>query len=284
MGNTVSIPTDRGGWINYCLFDRAGFDKNESGEWEVTMRCHPDLKQLFFDLKESGYQKYKLENTLKLKYKASKLLYYLLKDNLWKGSWVVDLEELRERLGATQNYMKVFKDFNKFVLKRAEAEINNNTDLKFRYEKVMSGRTTKAIKFIIEENVVTTADIPATAVTVDDEQIEGQLGFDFSSRNQENPRESFVADAPPGTHQRVIGVMEMYAECCRFEFSWHEMEVICNAIPHDVQFRENKFHIDDPQLSKCDYLEEKFAVLNAKKDVSDRYKYFVSIVKNDWIT
>lgn len=148
MGNVITMKTERG-WVHYPLFEEAEFEKNENGEWEVTLQCHNKLKEVFFNLAESGYQSYRLRYTLNLKSKYSKLLYCLLKDNVWKKTWEVDLKELRDLLGATEKTYEAFKDFNKFVLKKAEEEINACTDLHVRYEKVMKGRTTKAVRFFI---------------------------------------------------------------------------------------------------------------------------------------
>lgn len=148
MGNVLSMKTERG-WAHYPLFEEAEFEKNEAGEWEVTLQCHNKLQDLFFNLAESGYQTYRLRYTLNLKSKYSKLLYCLLKDNAWKVTWEADLNELRELLGATDQYYDSFKEFNRKILKKAEEEINACTDLQVYSEKVTQGRRTKAVRFFI---------------------------------------------------------------------------------------------------------------------------------------
>lgn len=146
----VSIPTDRG-WKNRPIFDKADLEKNEYGEWEVTLSCHPDVQDLLFSLVENGYQKYPLKYMLELKKKYSKLLYCLLKDNLYRGGWTVEIKELRELLGATEKSWESFKEFNRRILKVAQEEIGRYTDIDFTYEKITRGKITRAVKFKIEK-------------------------------------------------------------------------------------------------------------------------------------
>lgn len=255
MGNTVSIPLPRGGWDNYCLFDRARFEKNDAGEWEVKLRCHPDLKTLFFELKESGYQKFKLKYTLKLKYKASKLLYYLLKDNQYKGVWIVELPELRERLGATKKTYESFKDFNKFILKRAEEEINENTDVKFTYEKVMKGRLTRAVKFMIEQSE-------------DSDVLPGQMNvFDYPE---------LIPDSEPADPMKET--YDFWSGACNDEFNHDQIrELALLAKPH-IDFT---FDRDENDRFIYNYLRLKYASLANKKIDKSRYGYMKFIVEND---
>lgn len=158
MRNTVSIEIkdENGnprGWENYALFDKTSLIKNDYGEWDITLRCNPELKEVFFELKKNGYQKYRLKHTLSLTSKASKLLYFNLLDHRYGNyEWIVTLKELREKLGVGEKKYEKFKDFNKYILKKAEEEINEKTDIKFTYEKITKGKLTRAIKFKIEKN------------------------------------------------------------------------------------------------------------------------------------
>lgn len=273
MGNVISIQTDRG-WVNYPLFYKAKFEKNEVGEWEVTMRCHPELEDMFFNLADSGYQTYRLRYTLNLKSKYSKLLYCLLKDNLWRGTWEIDLKELRDLIGATEKTYNAFKDFNKFILKKAEEEINTETDIIFSYEKIMKGRLTKGIRFFIRESKQD--EIPGQMSLFEDTKPLPEAAVSVTIKTK------FHESVPEGINERELNTMELYAESCNFEFTWNEMQVIVNAIPSDVKFRTNKALIEDPQLSRADYLEEKYAILNTRDIKMSRFKYFVSLVKNDY--
>lgn len=190
MSNTVEIPTERGGWENYCLFDKTKFDKNEAGEWEITLRCHPELKDLFFELKSRGYQKYKLKYSLALKRKHSKLLYFLIKDNVYKGEWRVDLRELRELLGATEKSYEKFKEFNRTVLQKSVEEINESTDMTVDYKKITKGKLTKGVTFRIQQKqdeVVSDSDNEVQELSIS-ERRELELVSEFREiMNEVNP-------------------------------------------------------------------------------------------------
>lgn len=257
MGNTVAIPTERGGWRNYCLFDRVWFDKNDAGEWEVQLRCHPELKHLFFELKESGYQKYKLKYSLNLKYKASKLLYYLLKDNQYRGVWVVEVSELRERLGATDKSYEKFKEFNRTVLQKAEKEINQNTDIKFTYEKVMKGRLTRAVKFIIEQPKE--SDVPPGQMNV----------FDYPE---------LVPDSEPADPMKET--YDFWSGACDDEFNTSQIKELSLLASSHIDFA---FSRDERDRLVYDYLRKKYVSLNAKPqgEIKSRYGYMKFIVEND---
>ena len=142
--NAVSLKTGERFNKNRPLFSGADFEKNDNGEWEVRLRCHPDLEDAFFALADSRVSTNHLNIQFKSKY--SKLLYCLLKYNLFRKEWQVELKELRELLGATSKTYESFKDFNKFVLQKTEEEINANTDIIFTYEKITKGRLTKGYK------------------------------------------------------------------------------------------------------------------------------------------
>lgn len=278
IGNYVTLNID-GGYEQYPLFTKVTCQKDpELGEVTIKLTCNPDLKQIFFQLAEDGYIRYKLKNIISLNSRYSVRLYSLLKDKAYGNyEWVVDVEELRKLLDINAPRYDSFKYLNAEILKKCEEEINSNTDIRFSYEKIQRGRTTRAVKFFITE--------------IEENEIPGQIDmFNYATSLPEadEPEHSELKDKfhisiPKEIPEREIAVMELYAESCEFEFNWNEMQVIVNAIPSDVQFRANKVNIDDPQLSKADYLADKYAILNTKKTKTTRYKHFLGIVKNDWV-
>ncbi len=252
--NGVSIKTDRG-WVNYPLFFRATCEKNDNGEWEVRMRCHPDLEDKFFALAESGYQTYRLKYTLGLKSKYSKLLYCLLKDNAYRGEWVADLKELRELIGATEASWESFKEFNRRILKVAEEEINNNTDIRFTYEKVQKGRLTRAIRFKIKTVASNTDVLP------------GQMDvYDYPE---------LLPDPEP--EDPMMRQNKFWKEACDDEFSIDQIkELVLLANPH-VEHSEVKPH----DVMVYDYLRVKYVSLANKKDIKSRFGYMKYLVENN---
>lgn len=258
ISNAISLKTDKG-WKNRPLFSGADFEKNEAGEWEIRLRCHPDLEQAFFTLAETGYQRYYLKYTLALKSKYSKLLYCLLKDNLYRKEWQIDLIELRELLGATEESWKSFKEFNRRILKKAEAEINTNTDISFSYEKILNGRVTKSIKFKIKNKFS------------NQNQIEGQYELtDYP--------EIFAPEAQKNTY---TGPYELWSEATNCEFTQAQLEESVSLA---------RAHIDMSLTYETDmyhYLDCKYKILNrrtedtTKQPIKNRYAYFKRLVAED---
>jgi hypothetical protein len=257
--NAVSLKTEKG-WKNRPLFSGADFEKNENGEWEVRLRCHPDLEAAFFALADSGYQRYYLKYTLSLKSKYSKLLYCLLKDNLFRKEWQVELKELRELLGATSKTYESFKDFNKFVLQKAEEEINANTDIVFAYEKITKGRLTRAVKFKIKKRAAEQA------------QIDGQMDiYDFPEYcpDKEELEQNEVMD----------GKYALWSEACSGEFTKVQIEELSLLAGNHVEYDSA-----DPgryDLNVYRYLLLKYKSLQNKQGVKSRFGYMKYLVEND---
>ena len=263
--NTVSIELkdEKGkkrGWRNYCLFDKSEVSKNELGEWEVKLRCQPELKQLFFDLKKDGFQAYRLKYTLNLTHKATKLLYFLLLDHRYGDwEWTVDLPELRERLGIDEKKYESFKEFNKFILKKSEEEINAKTDIKFSYEKIMRGRLTRAVKFKIEKPELEDPDV-----------LPGQRNiYDYPE---------VIPDEEPNEENPAMKMYKFWSGACDDEFNVNQIkELSLLAKPH----LEFTMLPEEHERMMFDYLRKKYVSLDNRNVKKSRYGMMKFIVEND---
>lgn len=245
MGNTVSIPLERGGWDNFCLFDRARMEKLPSGEWQITLRCHPELRDLFFELKEKGYQKYKLSIALSLNSKYSKLLYYNLKNNQFRGEWIVEIDELRQKIGAVQKTYTEYKEFNKSILKKAVAEINEKTDLNVSYNGIYDGKYIVRIQFIFNEKEIVSEQQSLTQI-------------------EENPKLSEQT--------------KFYSEACDFEFSDTQIRELSILASEHI---ERGLSIDEYEMEIYRYLRKKYLRLKTKADIKNPYGYMRNLVEFD---
>ena len=258
VSNSVEIKTDRG-WRYYALFDRAVFEKNQdTGEWQITLRCHPDLQDAFFALSEAGYQAYRLKYTLDMKSKYSKVLYGMLKDQEWRGEWKVELRELRDLIGAVEPSWEAFKEFNRRILKVAQEEINTYTDIEFEYEKVTKGRLTKAIIFKIKKKQTSEEDI-----------IDGQMGID-----------DFIDEPAAATEQEEITdphvkLLMFLSEACNNEFTLSQMEELLDLAKDHA---EPSIFIEEYHRNLFDYLQRKYRALQNKKGVNSRFGYMKFLV------
>lgn len=98
------------------------------------------------------FTKFMLKDVLYFKSKYSIRIFELLKRETYKKrkSFNVPVEELREFVGLQESEYVRFSDFERYVLKPADTEINAQGSLKFKYEKVKKWRTVEEIKFTYE--------------------------------------------------------------------------------------------------------------------------------------
>ena len=128
-------------------FPTLEFDNiNKTVEVEINKNIIP----LFRELKEQ-FTQYSLKEFLSLKSKHSKRLYQLLKQYEKIGYRSIGVEDLKKFLECdTESYSRMY-NFEKRVLETAEKDINMNTSISVRYDKVKNGRKVDNIKFFIKK-------------------------------------------------------------------------------------------------------------------------------------
>ena len=138
--------------VNMFSYFAAIIDE-ESGQNVIVAKCNPDAKRLFFDGGAIDSIKYQLKVTLDLKSEYSIRLYMYLRSNLFfyangdfRRKWEIKFNKLRAELYCQSKYKDNFKEFNRWVLSKAQSEINEKTDLAFEYS---YSRTTQTISFSI---------------------------------------------------------------------------------------------------------------------------------------
>lgn len=156
VGSSVSIPIDpsnrkRTQFSVFPLFCRGTclYDENLR-QYVISISCNPELKDVFFNLAESRYIRYRLRYTKDMKSQYSIRLYGMLRDWLPKGTYTVPVERLREDLGATDPSYRSFKPFRVRVIDPAVSEINDLSDLKVTYTKITKGRKITDVSFKIK--------------------------------------------------------------------------------------------------------------------------------------
>lgn len=123
----------------------------KTGEGLVILKFDSSLKPYMLQLKEF-YTSYKLENILSLKSKYSLRLFELLKCNEFKKIWNIDLNDLKDLLGATGKSYSIYQNVKNRILIQAQKELNNKTDIYFDFEEIKTGRKVTSIKFFIYSN------------------------------------------------------------------------------------------------------------------------------------
>lgn len=65
----------------------------------------------------------------------------------------IDWDELYEKIDNKNKKYEATKDFEKWVLKPAEEELKEKSNIRFKYEKIKEGRATKIIRFFVYPNI-----------------------------------------------------------------------------------------------------------------------------------
>ena len=114
---------------------------------------HANIKEFIYQLTEQ-FTSYKIENIAQLKSQYSIRLYELMKQYEKIGWRKIDYQELRMILSIGDGEYILFGDFNRRILKQAQKEIKENTDIDFEYTKLKDGRKVTGIKFTINKQKI----------------------------------------------------------------------------------------------------------------------------------
>jgi len=120
----------------------------EKGTGLVELEFSPKLKPYMLGLKER-YTSYKIGNVLSLRSKYSLRLYEILKSNLYKKDVIIEIEELKKVLRATEKSYSVYRNVKTRIVLQAQKEFKLKTDINFTFEEIKTGRKVTSIKFTI---------------------------------------------------------------------------------------------------------------------------------------
>lgn len=138
------------GFRSVALFEEASCVLDENGQWRVDLECTAKAMRYVFNIENIGYLRYQLQSIVRIGSRYSYLLFLYIERNRFRNTWEEDLESLRVQLGCGPDTYPSFKSFNKDVLKRAWAELNEKTECRFSYEPVRKGRFVRRIRFTVE--------------------------------------------------------------------------------------------------------------------------------------
>lgn len=247
-----------------ALFDKAECYQDEDGLWQVDLAAGESAMEYIFNPENLGYLRYRLANVINLTSRYSYILYLYLENNRFRGTWEVDLDELKELLRCTADTYKQYYRFNELVLKKCHQEINEKTTLHFDYEPVKRGRTVSGVKIILETQ--SQAEISGQMMLSDISEPDLELDADVDAwSNAENV--AFLRDA-----------------CCN-EFSADEILLLVQ----DIVSHSDKFPFLQEKGSIVrnlyDYLSLKYRKMNAaegRKTIKHRFAYILAMIEKDY--
>ena len=138
---------DTGKNIQGAWFSTAEYIDNKG---IVEFEFSPKVKHLLLNLK-ANFTSFMLGNAVKLKSKYSIRIYEILKKNERLNKVYISVEELRNLLGIDSQYQK-YAQFKINVLKVAQKEINQHTDIRFTITEYKTGRKIDRLRFTISDN------------------------------------------------------------------------------------------------------------------------------------
>jgi plasmid replication initiation protein len=120
------------------------------GRGEVELCFAPDLKPYLLQLKDA-FTQFTINNIMQLRSGYSARIYELLKQYEKIGERVLEIFDIRKKLGIEDKEYKLYADFKRYVILQAQKEINSKTDIEFNFEEIKGyKRKVTTIKFIIK--------------------------------------------------------------------------------------------------------------------------------------
>lgn len=136
--------------------------------WSVRLTCTEEAMQYVFNVDDLGYLRYRLGAVANLRGRMAYVMFMYLESNRFRGSWTVELHELKSLLGCDDNdYYNEFRRFDEKVLRRLQKELADKANCRFSYEKIKKGRKIVALMFTLESIAVYKSD-EDTQLTLED--------------------------------------------------------------------------------------------------------------------
>ncbi|MBY0757197.1 RepB family plasmid replication initiator protein [Clostridium sardiniense] len=146
MEKTFIIKKDYNKFIRISWLSSSEYS-NGTVELEFSGKLKPYLLKL-----KSNYTSYKLEYALKLRSCYSLRMYENLQSNIFKKSFIINIDELKSILEADSKTYNTYGVFKQKILLKAQKELKEKTDIEFEFEEIKTGRKVTALKFYIKEN------------------------------------------------------------------------------------------------------------------------------------
>lgn len=156
----IPDPSQPRGITKVNIFELAQAYPDDSGQWQVSLKCTEIAAKYIFNIENLGYLNYRLRNIAALTSRYSYLFYLYLCDNKFRKSWTIQLDDLKQLIQCTAPTYNQFKRFHDLIWKKVRTEICEKTDTPFAYELLKKGRKVTGMRFTILEPV-TAPSVPA---------------------------------------------------------------------------------------------------------------------------
>lgn len=124
---------------------------HKPGTGQVYIDLHPDLRDMLLDLKKY-FTRVPVVELISCRSTYGQRLYELLYQFADTGIRLMTVEELREKLNL-QNKYKNFYDFRRRVLKQAQKDVEEHTNMSFTWEEIKAKKGRKIERLIFDIDV-----------------------------------------------------------------------------------------------------------------------------------
>ena len=266
----IPDPSQPRGITKVNIFELAQAYPDDSGQWQVSLKCTEIAAKYIFNIENLGYLNYRLRNIAALTSRYSYLFYLYLCDNKFRKSWTIQLDDLKQIIQCTAPTYSQFKRFHDLIWKKVRTEICEKTDTPFAYELLKKGRKVTGMRFTILEPV-TAPSVPAQLAEQTDAE---QVTWDDID----------VHEVPTGLMDQI------YSNACapdgedgHGEFTLEEIRALVSLIS---SLPESKLPPDSTgiEFQKEAYLRQKYRQMcayAAKKPIKHRFAYLKKIIEKD---
>ena len=265
------------------LFERSQAVQDEDGLWQIRLTASLSAMKYIFNIEKIGYFRYKMRAVTKLRSLYSYTLFMYLEYNKYRGKWMERLDELKKILGCETERYTQFKFLNSEILKKCQAEIMENTPIRFDYIPIKKGRKVVAIEFDIKKSqeieIVNENPEPQTPSLVPSPECEPEQVL-VSSYDEKLDEESIkYYESFDNYHDDNISFL---AEACNYDFTESQMKEIYNII----SYKNLPYHPYGKEFSQYDYLFDQYIKFNnytkdKGMDNKRKFSYFRRMLEND---
>lgn len=233
---------------------------------KIFVNLDMDFKKVLLEVKKKIY--YDLRYTLNFSGIYSKRLYYYLKsfeDTGWRKD---NIDELRKKLECPKSY-NAFYDFNRYVLKPAHGEINNNSDISFEYEPIKVGRKIAKIEFRIhpKENNKKQEQLPGELPNDEPSNIGEQEPIEAPNDEQkiEEEKTPVKNETKESPKEEAVDFIERVAKITEGKLSKASIKTLLKVAKNDIE-----------------KIREKYILSLEEENIDDLGKWMYSAVKNNY--
>jgi len=256
------IKNDKGDKLILNLFALTGISKDGS---YIVMECNPRLNHLFFDIKQFGYFRYQLQNTLNLSTAHHMTVYNYLMANSFKRNWVVNINDLvRNHLQLKGDYYLTYHRLNAKILSPAIKEINEKTNLVVSYEphekSGVRGKKVDSIKFsvLVKDNMVYTQE---------------------NDKDKDKEDSDNYIDDPRETKYSNEQIAQL-AAACNFEFTNQEMVVLFDMfMPYCDKLPKEGLGVATDRYNYLSLKYHEMELVASKKQINNRFNYLKKLLE-----